>query len=165
MNGGPIFHMYSAGTSSAKTREPGFFRLEILSCDNVCNALDPIRAAVNFPEAFELKVRGLLRRVWCVRGRSDNFPQSMLSDNQTAENAQSQDDLTREPSATGLWDTREDFEKRADREQQLHVLLVTSEIGLMLAQVDGKRYRRVGHFSKPKGELFNDTKQEEIILV
>lgn len=165
MNGGPIFHMYSAGTSSAKTREPEFFRLEIVSHERVCDALDPIRAAANVPEAFELKVRGLLRRIWYLRGRSDNFPQSMLFDSQAVENAQPQDDITREPSATGLWDTREDFEKRTDREQQLYALLVTSDTGLLLAQVDGKRYQRVGHFRKPKEELFNSTKLEEIVLI
>jgi Heterokaryon incompatibility protein (HET) len=131
------------------TRSPEYQRLKIMSYKNVSNSLDPIRDNVVAPKAFELTVRGLLRKVWYLPGKVGEI--DLLADSKG------------EHIAFGSWDTYDDFEGGKYLGCQVHALLLVSEIGLLLIHVDGNNYRRIGWFRKAKEELFVDL--EDITLI
>jgi hypothetical protein len=154
-------------------------RLKILAYDNVPRSFDPVRGDAVVPEAFELTLRGHLKRLWhvpIILWKTNSVPIGfMLFDYQISFDVEGfievikeedlQNNLKRDYLALGSWDTYDDYESRTYWGRHIYTLLLTFRTGLLLTHSDGKYYRRIGHFSTTKGPMLMNTHPEDITLI
>jgi hypothetical protein len=155
----------TSGTPVQRKRlsEPKNLRLKILSHENVSEAFDPIRDNIGPPKAFELTVRGQMRAVWHLLPKSRG-----LRDFQVVESEPPSDtdaNTQRECMAIGRWDTHDDYESKRYWGRQVHALLLSIADGLLLTNVGGNHYRRIGYLKEVKEEKFHGTKARDITLI